>query len=96
MQATFLRYGLILGIVGLLAAQGLRMAPTRPRADDATDGVSAGAMLRASVFWLMFAMMSMMSTSGLMVTSQLGAFALTAVLAIALLKPMRRRYLAGP
>ncbi len=75
LQATFLRYGLIFGIVGLLAAQGLRSAPARARVDDATDGVTAGAMLRTPVFWLMFAMMSMMSTSGLMVTSQLGAFA---------------------
>jgi len=32
-------------------------------------------MLKTPVFWLMFAMMTMMSTSGLMVISQMGAFA---------------------
>ncbi len=32
-------------------------------------------MLRAPIFWLMFAMMAMMSTGGLMVTSQFAAFA---------------------
>ena len=32
-------------------------------------------MLRTPVFWLMFVMMTMMSTSGLMVTSQMAAFA---------------------
>jgi MFS family permease len=32
-------------------------------------------MLREPIFWLMFVMMSMMSTSGLMVTSQMATFA---------------------
>jgi OFA family oxalate/formate antiporter-like MFS transporter len=32
-------------------------------------------MLRTPIFWLMFVMMTMMSTSGLMVISQMGAFA---------------------
>ena len=32
-------------------------------------------MLRNPIFWLMFAMMTLMSTTGLMVTSQIGAFA---------------------
>lgn len=32
-------------------------------------------MLRSPVFWLMFVMMAMMSTSGLMVTSQMATFA---------------------
>src|SRR3954449_12659180 len=31
-------------------------------------------MLRTPVFWLMFVMMTMMSTAGLMVTSQMAAF----------------------
>ena len=31
-------------------------------------------MLGTPIFWLMFAMMTMMSTTGLMVTSQMGAF----------------------
>jgi len=33
-----------------------------------------GEMLRTPIFWLMFLMMTMMSTSGLMVISQMGAF----------------------
>jgi MFS family permease len=32
-------------------------------------------MLKTPIFWLMFAMMTMMSTSGLMVTSQMASFA---------------------
>src|SRR5207247_9582452 len=31
-------------------------------------------MLRTTIFWLMFVMMTMMSTAGLMVTSQIAAF----------------------
>ena len=31
-------------------------------------------MLRTPLFWLMFVMMSMMATSGLMVTSQMAVF----------------------
>jgi OFA family oxalate/formate antiporter-like MFS transporter len=36
--------------------------------------VSPVEMLGTRIFWLMFAMMTMMSTTGLMVTSQMGAF----------------------
>jgi OFA family oxalate/formate antiporter-like MFS transporter len=38
-------------------------------------GSTTGAMLRSPLFWLMFVMMTLMSTSGLMVTSQMAAFA---------------------
>ncbi|MDP9095885.1 MAG: oxalate/formate MFS antiporter [Pseudomonadota bacterium] len=76
--ATLLQWGLILGAVGMLAALGLR-APPAPIVSTAlstsTTDFGTGAMLRSPVFWLMFVMMSLMSTSGLMVTSQLGAFA---------------------
>ena len=77
-QATLLKFGLIFGAVGALAALGLRAppaaaAPTR-LASGAADADTAS-MLRSPIFWLMFAMMSMMSTSGLMVTSQIGAMA---------------------
>lgn len=77
--ATLLKFGLIFGAVGVLAALGLRAppavaAPTR-LAGGGTADVNTASMLRNPVFWLMFAMMSMMSTSGLMVTSQIGAFA---------------------
>jgi len=72
-------FGLAFGLVGALAAQWLR----RPDEDSAQDppaggpnvaSVGPGRMLRTPVFWLLFVMMTMMSTSGLMVTSQMGAF----------------------
>jgi MFS family permease len=51
-------------------------APRRRAATiDASRGATPGEMLKSPVFWLMFLMMTMMSTSGLMVTSQMGAFA---------------------
>ncbi|MFZ0766426.1 MAG: MFS transporter, partial [Bradyrhizobium sp.] len=37
-------------------------------------GTPPDQMLRTNVFWLMFAMMTMMSTGGLMIISQFGAF----------------------
>ena len=76
--ATLLKFGLIFGAVGVLAALGLRAPPTvaasMQLAGKAAD-VNTASMLRNPVFWLMFVMMAMMSTSGLMVTSQIGAFA---------------------
>lgn len=79
-QQTLTLFGYIIGAVGLLAAQGLRMpAPLVSAAGQAVAAVRAGVapavMLRTPVFWLMFVMMTMMSTSGLMVISQMGAFA---------------------
>ncbi|HYZ64371.1 MAG TPA: oxalate/formate MFS antiporter [Acetobacteraceae bacterium] len=76
-QQTLLIWGLILGGIGVAAALGLR-TPHQPQAaaqSTAAPDVPTGAMLRHPIFWLMFAMMSLMSTSGLMVTSQIGAFA---------------------
>ncbi len=78
-QPTLAKFGLILGTIGVLAALGLRAPPealiAQTRAASSVRDVDTGVMLRSPVFWLMFAMMSMMSTSGLMVTSQIGAFA---------------------
>jgi oxalate/formate antiporter len=82
---TLMVFGIAMGVVGTLVAQGMR----RPRAGEVAeavvaqpaqaiatrDGYTPGAMLKQPVFWLMFIMMTMMSTSGLMVTSQMGAFA---------------------
>ncbi len=73
-------YGITLGVVGVLAALGLKMPPkgaehiAAPPAASTRD-TKPGAMLRTPLFWLMFAMMAMMSTSGLMVTSQMASFA---------------------
>jgi oxalate/formate antiporter len=86
-QDALTRFGLIFAVVGLAAAQGLRRPDTawqmawnqRRRAGGATVAsapidISPLEMLRTPIFWLMFVMMTMMSTTGLMVTSQMGAF----------------------
>ena len=86
-QDALTRFGLLFGAVGLVAAQGLRRPDAasqiawnqRRRAGGATTAgapvdVSPVEMIGTRVFWLMFAMMTMMSTTGLMVTSQMGAF----------------------
>jgi len=73
-QATLLRFGAIFGVVGLLAALGLKPPPSAT-VEDGGGGVPTGQMLKTPIFWLMFAMMTMMSTSGLMVISQMAGFA---------------------
>jgi MFS transporter, OFA family, oxalate/formate antiporter len=82
-QDALVRFGAIFAIVGLAAAQGLRTPSGVRHVSRASRGSSPGdtstdvpprAMLGTPVFWLMFAMMTMMSTTGLMVTSQMGAF----------------------
>ncbi len=78
LSATLLRWGLILGAVGTVAALGLKAPPSLARADALHESVhDAGPaeMVRSPIFWLMFVMMTLMATSGLMVTSQIGAFA---------------------
>jgi oxalate/formate antiporter len=72
-QLTLLQFGAAFAFIGILAALGLKPPPV-PEAED-TAGASTAEMLRTPVFWLMFLMMAMMSTSGLMVTSQMAAFA---------------------
>ncbi|MGF6855700.1 oxalate/formate MFS antiporter [Paraburkholderia sp. CI3] len=85
-EATLWMFGIAFAVVGLLASQGLRVPPSH---DDAAGSAgSAGSIsaptvasfrpsqtLKTPLFWLMFAMMTMMSTSGLMVTSQMATFA---------------------
>lgn len=85
--STLVMFGAIIGVVGLAAAQGMR----RPKPEEVAEQIrkvkAANAtressysykpteMLQKPVFWLLFVMMTMMSTSGLMVISQMGAFA---------------------
>jgi oxalate/formate antiporter len=75
-QRALVEFGIVLSVVALAAAQGLQrplagaQAAMRARA----PSYRPAEMLRTPVFWLMFGMMTMMSTSGLMVTSQMGAF----------------------
>jgi oxalate/formate antiporter len=79
-RETLELFGVLIGVVGLIAAQVLKRPPTGwmagYKASAATGpGVGPARMLRTPVFWLMFAMMTMMSTSGLMVISQMANFA---------------------
>jgi len=84
---ALLEFGVIFGAVGLISAQGLKrpQPPSEiPQRDLAPLSASSPKqtlrsftpteMLRTPIFWLMFVMMTMMSTSGLMVVSQMGAF----------------------
>jgi OFA family oxalate/formate antiporter-like MFS transporter len=79
-QQTLLHFGVLICAVGLLAAQGMRRPPANWMSHIAdrlkhAAGVGPSVMLRAPLFWLMFLMFTLMSTSGLMVISQMGAFA---------------------
>ncbi len=83
---TLLVWGIIQGAIGILAAQGLRIPPENYQAPSAAASSANAAlqtrrsyapseMLRSPVFYLLFLMMSMMSTSGLMVVFNVGPFA---------------------
>jgi MFS transporter, OFA family, oxalate/formate antiporter len=78
-QPTLLHFGLIFGAVAFFAALGMKQPPKDWMADyiarnRKTQGKNSGEMLKTPVFWLMFLMMTMMSTSGLMVISQMASF----------------------
>ena len=83
---TLVVWGVIQGVIGILAAQGLRTPPENyvppggasvvPIAvQQSTRSYAPREMLRNPIFYLLFVMMAMMSTSGLMVTSNVGPFA---------------------
>lgn len=81
LEQTMTVFGLLFAAVGFLASQGLKLPPDSS-ALPASQTVAQSSrqftsreMLRQPLFWLMFAMMAMMSTSGLMVTSQMAVFA---------------------
>jgi oxalate/formate antiporter len=81
-DATLWIFGIAFAVVGLLASQGLRVPPAHDAAGSpgsaSTPSVKnfrPSQTLKTPIFWLMFAMMTMMSTSGLMVTSQMATFA---------------------
>jgi OFA family oxalate/formate antiporter-like MFS transporter len=78
-QHTLVVFGVILGVIGAAAALAMRM----PGKDDVLPpppamalqaGTPPAEMLRNRIFWLLFVMMTMMSTGGLMVISQFAAF----------------------
>jgi MFS transporter, OFA family, oxalate/formate antiporter len=79
-RQTLVVFGIILGTIGVLAALGLRVpqpgeVPAPALVHGQARDTGPKEMLRTPVFWLMFAMFTMMSTGGLMVTSQFAAFA---------------------
>ena len=81
-HAALVRYGVIFIIVGVIVAQGLRPANRQGARHVGSRMADPGSrhqfrpseMLGTPIFWLMFGMMTMMSTAGLMVTSQMAAF----------------------
>src|SRR5215813_12485972 len=85
-QQTLVVWGIIQGIIGVAAALGLRTPPEdyRPEGYDpatvqtemqAKRSFTPQEMLTNPIFYLLFVMMAMMSTSGLMVVSNVGPFA---------------------
>ncbi len=82
---TLVVWGIIQGVIGIVAAQWLRVPPESYHIPGAATAALAAQQTRRSyspremlqnpVFYLMFLMMSMMSTSGLMVVSNVGPFA---------------------
>jgi OFA family oxalate/formate antiporter-like MFS transporter len=83
---TLLVWGIIQGVIGIVVAQGLRVPPESWQPADyvANPGqaewqskrsYTPAEMLKSPVFYLLFIMMAMMSTSGLMVVSNVGPFA---------------------
>jgi MFS transporter, OFA family, oxalate/formate antiporter len=82
---TLIVWGVIQGIIGIFAAQGLRIPPEgwlpagySPASASTTQtkrSYAPSEMLQNPIFWLLFVMMSMMATSGLMVVSNVGPFA---------------------
>ena len=80
---TLIIWGIIQGLIGVAAAQFLRN-PAQVWQDEVSQSAATrqsrrsyapAEMLKTPTFWLMFLMMSLMSTSGLMVTSNVGPFA---------------------
>lgn len=81
LTATLVGFGFCFALVGWLASRGLQAAPghhiaeVKPQTTTTVRQYRASQMLRQPIFWLLFFMMACMSTSGLMVTSQLASFA---------------------
>ncbi|WP_409034735.1 oxalate/formate MFS antiporter [Raoultella ornithinolytica] len=81
LEQTMTVFGILFAAVGLLVSQGLKLPPdsgalpASRSVAQSTRQFTSREMLRQPLFWLMFAMMAMMSTSGLMVTSQMAVFA---------------------
>lgn len=84
LEQTLWVFGLIFAAIGFVASQGLKMPAeeSEPVVVQSNERVlqtqrqyRPGEMLKQPLFWLMFFMMATMSTSGLMVVSQMATFA---------------------
>lgn len=78
-QHTLIVFGIIMAIVGAVAALLMRSPNSSdvlppPAVITSSKNVAPQDMLKTKVFWLMFFMMSMMSTGGLMVILNFAAF----------------------
>src|ERR1700742_4739821 len=78
-QHTLVVFGIILGLIGAAAALAMRMPGKddvlpAPAVMSSKAGVEPPEMLLNKIFWLMFVMMTMRATGGLMVISQFAAF----------------------
>jgi OFA family oxalate/formate antiporter-like MFS transporter len=82
---TLVVWGIIQGVIGIIAAQWLRVppdgwlptgySPATATTTQTSRSYTPQEMLKNPVFYLLFIMMALMSTSGLMVTSNVGPFA---------------------
>ncbi len=77
---TLIIWGIVLAAVGILAAQGLRLppegfSPSAPIAQQSRRSYTPREMLGNPIFYLLFVMMTMMSTGGLMVVFNVAPFA---------------------
>jgi MFS transporter, OFA family, oxalate/formate antiporter len=79
-QQALALFGTIFAVIGVLSALGMRM-PTEadtlpsPAVSSSARDVAPATMLGTPVFWLMFLMMTMMSTGGLMIILNFSLFA---------------------
>jgi OFA family oxalate/formate antiporter-like MFS transporter len=79
-QQTLMFFGIIFAVIGVLAALPMRLPNTGdklppPAVAASTRNYEPKQMLKTKVFWLMFIMMTMMSTGGLMVILNFANFA---------------------
>ncbi len=82
LESTLMTFGVTFGLVCLVCAWILKTPPENYQALVHADlpvshvpDVGPKQLLRQPIFWVMFLMMTLMATSGLMVVSQMGAFA---------------------
>ncbi len=79
---ALLIYGLVLGVICILAALGMKkpdqpieLAPPEPGQAAVVQDLTPGQMLATGDFWILFLMMTMVGTGGLMVISNMAVFA---------------------